>query len=400
MDAIEALWTTLSQTGSSRWIFDADISGCFDNIDHGPLLARLPVFTTAIRRWLKAGVVEFGRLSPTDTGTPQGGVISPLLANVALDGMEKMFGCESPDGRLRSPAHRRGLDKGINLVRYADDFVVTAPTREILETHVRPRIEGFLRDRGLTLNEAKTHIVDIDEGFNFLGYTIRNHGRRGETIVVPRKEKVLKHLQGIKTYLGTHKQSPAGQVVKELNPIIRGWANYYRHVCASKTFTKVRHRQWQMLWRWAKRRHPKKSSQWVKARYFLDDGYWTFRAEGVELVKPDKTPITRFKKVIGKSSPYDPTQGPYWAERRKEQVARETFSRQRLVLHERQEFKCALCGIPFVPGEAIQHSDHIISKFRGGSDDLANKRLVHPWCHRIHHQRTGYKGPRLEPDEG
>ena len=155
-----------------------------------------------------------------------------------------------------------------------------------------------------------------------------------------------------------------------------------------------------MLWKWARRRHPKKASKWVKARYFLDDGWWTFRSEGYELVKPDKTPITRFKKVIGKSSPHDPSQGPYWAERRKEQVARETYSKQRLVLHKRQEFKCALCDIPFFPGESVQHSDHIISKWRGGSDKMANRRLVHPWCHRIHHQRTGYKGPRLEPDEG
>jgi RNA-directed DNA polymerase len=389
MDAIEALWTTLNQKGSSRWILDADISGCFDNIDHGPLLAKLPVFTTAIRRWLKAGVVELGQTSPTDTGTPQGGVISPLLANVALDGMERLFGCEWPSGRLRAPAHRRGLDKGINLVRYADDFVVTAPTREVLETHVRPRIEGFLRDRGLTISEAKTRIVNIDEGFNFLGFHVRKFGRRAKTLVVPQKDKVLRHLRRIKDYLETHQQSPAGQVVKELNPVIRGWANYYRHVCSSKTFNKVRHRQWQMLWRWAKRRHPKKPSKWVKVRYFLDDGYWTFRPDGVELVKPDKTPITRYKKVVGKSTPYDPAQRPYWAERRKEQVARETISTERRIIHRNQEYKCALCGIQFVPGEAVQ-IDHMISKFQGGSEHLDNKRLTHPWCHRQHHQRTGF----------
>lgn len=399
MDAIEAIHTTLNRKGSSRWILDADISGCFDNIGHGPLLAKLPVFTTTIRRWLKAGVVELGRSSPTVAGSPQGGSISPLLANVALDGMERLFGCEWPDGRPRSPAHRRGIDKGISLIRYADDFVVTAPTRDVLETYVRPRIAEFLRDRGLTLNEAKTRIVEINEGFNFLGFHIRKFGREGKTLVVPQEEKIVKHLRAIKAYLDTHKQTPAGQVIRDLNPVIRGWSNYYRHVSASRTFAKVRHRQWQMLWRWAKRRHPKKPRRWVKARYFRDDGYWTFQAGEAELAKPDATAITRFTKVTGRQTPYDPAHRLYWRERMKTQVAEETYSKQRLVLLRSQEYMCALCGIRFIPGETIQ-IDHIISKYRGGSDDLANKRLVHPWCHRQHHQRTGLKGPRLEPDEG
>jgi len=399
MDAIEAIHTTVNRKGSSRWILDADISGCFDNIGHGPLLARLPVFTATIRRWLKAGVIELGRYSPTDTGSPQGGIASPLLANVALDGMERLFGCEWPDGRPRSPAHRRGIDKGIGLIRYADDFVVTAPTREVLETYVKPRIEGFLRDRGLALNDAKTRIVEINEGFDFLGFHIRKFGRGEKTLVVPQKEKVVKHLRAIKAYLDTHRQTPAGQVIRDLNPVIRGWSNYYRHVSANRTFAKVRHRQWQMLWRWAKRRHPKKPMRWVKARYFRDDGYWTFQAGEAELAKPDAIPITRFTKVTGRQTPYDPAHRLYWRERMKTQVAEETHSKQRLMLHRSQEYVCALCGIRFVPGETIQ-IDHIISKYRGGSDDLANKRLVHPWCHRQHHQRTGFKGPRLEPDEG
>jgi len=399
MDAIEAIHTTLNRKGSSRWILDADVSGCFDNIGHGPLLAKPPVFTATVRRWLKAGVVEFGRFSPTDTGSPQGGIASPLLANVALDGMERLFGCEWPDGRPRSPAHRKGIDKGISLIRYADDFVVTAPTRDVLETYVKPRIEEFLRDRGLALNGAKTRIVEVNEGFDFLGFHVRKFGRGEKTLVVPQKEKVVKHLRAIKAYLGTHRQTPAGQVIRDLNPVIRGWSNYYRHVSASRTFAKVRHCQWQMLWRWAKRRHPKKPTRWVKARYFRDDGYWTFQAGEAELAKPDATPITRSTKVTGRQTPYDPAHRLYWRERTKTQVAEETYSKQRLMLHRSREYACALCGVRFVPGETIQ-IDHLISKYRGGSDDLANKRLVHPWRHRQHHQRTGFKGPRLEPDEG
>ena len=397
MDAIGAIHTTVSHKGSSEWTLDADISGCFDNIDQERLLAKLPVFTATLRRWLKAGVVELGQFSPTDTGTPQGGVISPLLANVALDGMERLFDCEWPNGRPKAPSDRKGLDKGINLIRYADDFVVTAPTREVLETYVRPRIEEFLRDRGLTISEAKTRIVHLDEGFNFLGFHIRRFAKR--TLTVPRKEKVLKHLRGIKSYLGTNKQAPAGKVIGDLNLVIRGWANYYRYCAAKETFSKVRHRQWQMLWRWAKRRHPGKPLRWVKRRYFRNDGSWTFYAGEWNLFKPDSTPITRYTKVIGKHSPYDPTLRPYWAERNAKQVITETFSTGRRVLHQRQESRCALCNLPFVPGERIQ-CDHLIVQYRGGSDDLDNKRLVHPWCHMQHHQRIGFKGPRPEPDEG
>jgi RNA-directed DNA polymerase len=388
MDAIEAIHTTSSRKDGSPWILDADISGCFDNIDHGPLLAKLPVFTTTIRRWLKAGVVELNQLTPTDAGTPQGGVISPLLANVALDGMERLFDAEYADGRPKPPAKRRGQNKGIAIIRYADDFALTAPTREVLETYARPRIETFLRERGLAFSEAKTRIVHITDGFNFLGFHIRKFGKRGTLLAAPQKEKVLRHLRSIRTYLDAHKQTPAGQVVKELNPVIRGWANYYRHCAASRTFRKVRHAQWQMLWNWAKRRHPNKSKKWVKARYFRDDGWWTFAEGKVELVKPDKTPITRFAKVIGRNSPYDPALHQYWNERKKRYVGRETFEKQRLILHQKQGYRCALCRIPFNPGESIE-TDHIIPRSRGGTDDINNKRLVHPWCHRQRHQLDG-----------
>ncbi len=388
MDAIEAIHTTMNRKDCSQWVLDADISGCFDNIDHEPLLAKLPVFTTTLRQWLKAGVVEVGFFSPTDTGTPQGGVISPLLANVALDGMERLFEAEWRDGRPKAPAFRKGLNKGVSVMRYADDFVTTAPTREVLETYARPKLENFLQERGLALNEVKTQIVHIKEGFNFLGFHVRKFGSRGTLLTVPQKEKVLKHLRAIRSYLDAHKQAPAVRVIKELNPVIRGWANYYRHSAAKKVFSKVRHAQWQMLWNWAKRRHPNKSSQWVKVRYFRDDGYWTFQEEEAELVKPDKTPITRFTKVTGRNSPYDPTLREYWQERTKRQVGRETYAKQRLILYQRQGYRCALCTIPFGPGEDVE-ADHIIPTSQGGTDDINNKRLVHPWCHRQRHQKDG-----------
>lgn len=389
MDAATAIHTTMNRKDCSQWVLDADISGCFDNIDHEPLMAKLPVFTTTLRRWLKAGVVEVGFFSPTDTGTPQGGVISPLLANVALDGMERLFDAEDAGGRPQSPAFRKGPNKGVSVIRYADDFGITAPTREVLETYARPRMVEFLQQRGLALNEVKTRIVHIKEGFNFLGFHIRKFGSRGEKLLtVPQKEKVLKHVRAIRSYLDAHKQAPAGKGIKELNPVIRGWANYYRHSAAKDVFSKVRHAQWRMLWIWAKRRHPNKSSAWVKARYFRNDGYWTFQEGKTELVKPDATPITRFTKVTGKSSPYDPALRQYWIERKKQQVGRETFAKERLILHQRQGYRCALCSIQFIPGEDIE-TDHIIPTSQGGKDDIKNKRLVHPWCHRQRHQKDG-----------
>jgi RNA-directed DNA polymerase len=393
MDAIEAIHTTMNHHGCSEWVLDADISGCFDTIDHEPLLAKLPVFTTTLRQWLKAGVVEVGFFSPTDTGTPQGGVISPLLANVALDGMERLFEAEGPDGRPQKPTSRKGLNKGIAVIRYADDFVTTAPTREVLETYARPRLEKFLHARGLALNEAKTRIVHVKDGFNFLGFHIRKFGKEGKLLTVPQKEKVLKHIRATRSYLDAHKQTPTGQVIRALNPVIRGWANYYRHSAAKKVFSKVQNAQWQMLWNWAKRRHPNKSSTWVKARYFRNDGHSTFQEGKAELVKPDATPITRFTKVTGKNSPYDPSLRQYWVERKKRQVGRETSAKRRLMLHQRQGYRCALCTVPFVPGEAIE-TDHIIPTSQGGTDDFNNKRLVHPWCHRQRHQKDGRQRPR------
>jgi len=394
LEAIEALHTTLSQHGSSQWLLDADISGCFDTIDHEPLLAQRPVCTATLRRWLQAGVVEVGFFSPTDTGTPQGGVISPLLAHVALDGMERLFEAERPDGRPKPPHRRKGHNRGISVMRYADDCVVPAPTREVLETYARPRIEDFLQPRGLTRSEAKTRIVHTKEGVNFRGFHIRRFGSRdAKLLTVPQQEKVRTHLRRVRAYLDAHTQSPAGRVIRELNPVIRGWATYYRHGSAKEAFAKATYAQWHMLWNWAKRRHPNTSSRWVKARDFLHDGHWTCHDKKAQLVRPDTTPITRFVKVRGKNSPYDPELRQDWLERKKKRVERETHVKQQRMLHQKQGYRCARCTIPCVPGDD-REMDHIIPRNQGGTDDMNNKRLVHPWCHRQRHQKDGQQWPR------
>jgi RNA-directed DNA polymerase len=257
-----------------------------------------------------------------------------------------------------------------------------------LETYARPRMEDFLHKCGLALSEAKTRTVHITEGLNFLGFHIRRFGKQGTLLTRPQKEKVLKHVRALRSYLDRHKQTPAGRVIQDLNPVIRGWANYYRHCAAKKVFSKVEYAQWQMLWNWAKRRHPHKSRHWVKARYFGSNATWVFQESKAILVKPNTIPVTRFVKVKGKYSPYDPALGQYWQERKKRQVARETYAKQRRMLLQTQAYRCALCHIQFGPGEAIE-TDHIQPKNQGGTEALSNKRLVHPWCHRQRHQKDG-----------
>ena len=388
MDAITAIHSTLSHKGSSQWVLDADISGCFDNISHNALLNRLPVFTKIIHRWLKAGVVELGRKSDSLAGTPQGGIISSLLANVALDGLERLFGAENARGNPVAPAQRKGLNRGLSVVRYADDFVVTAPSKEVLEDYVRPKLTDFLRQRGLELSEAKTRIVHIDEGFDFLGFTVRRF--KNKLLTLPSKEKVLKHLRSLKEYLKNHQQTPAGQVVHDLNPVIRGWANYYRHCAAKETFSKADHRMWQMLWVWARRRHPNKPAKWVKARYFRNDGLWTFYEGNAHLLHRSATPVTRFTKVKGEASPFDPTLREYWQNRQRKSVARQTHQKDRLALLRIQDGACGLCRLPLNPEDIDNH--HVSPRHAGGPDALDNRMLVHRWCHQAHHQRVGYKG--------
>ncbi|HZC83741.1 MAG TPA: group II intron reverse transcriptase/maturase, partial [Rubrobacter sp.] len=394
MDAIEAIFTALGQKGSSRWIFDADISGCFDAIAHKPLLTKLPTFTRTIEHWLKAGSIDMGAWHASEAGTPQGGILSPVLANVALDGMERLFGCEDCDGNPVKAVTKRGMDKSVVLIRYADDFLVTAPSKEVLERYVRPKVEAFLAERGLALNQEKTRIVSIEAGFDFLGFTARKF-HDGKLLIRPEKAKVLAHLRAIKAYLDANRQVPAGAVVRALAPVIRGWTLYYRHACSARSFSYADHRVWQMLWAWARRRHPTKSKGWVKARYFRPtrSRVWNF----ADAAKPgtatlpwySDTKIIRHIKVKGRNSPLDPDARPYWEGRRRRRLEARCLSKQRQELLRTQGYACAECGIPFDPDEDADMTDkhHAKPRHQGGGDEMANLRLLHRWCHHRHHQR-------------
>jgi RNA-directed DNA polymerase len=397
MDAVSAIHHTIAGRGSSEWVLDADISGCFDNIDQTMLLNQLPVFTTTLRRWLKAGVVELGSFRETEAGTPQGGIISPLLANVALDGLERVFGAYNTKGRYQCPALRKGLNKGVGLVRYADDFVVTAPSRERLEQHVLPAVVTFLSERGLSLSPEKTRIVHVAEGFNFLGFTIRNYGKK--TLTSPQKDKLKSHLRRIKEILVQNRTATAGNVVDLLNPVIRGWANYYRYGSSSRVFTYADHRLWQMLWKWSCRRHPRKSRRWIRQRYFRRVGQngWVFFGEReetgkrVELAYHTQTPISRYFKVHQAMTPMNPDEVEYWQKRRLGVGLAEIFRHDRRNLFKRQEGRCAMCNVPFdtLGNDTETDVHHILPRRKGGENGPDNLVMVHRWCHHAHHARDG-----------
>jgi RNA-directed DNA polymerase len=246
MDAIRQIWISIKIHGTqkrSAWVLDADISGCFDNINHDALLKRIPVFRETVRRWLKSGIIEFGKYFQTKSGTPQGGIISPLLANIALDGMERLFGAENPKGNYSAPSDRKGDNKGLSLIRYADDFVVTAPSRERIVEHVLPKLRYFLKERGMELNEAKTKIMHRDDGFDFLGFTIRQYHSKARRVCLakPSKKAVKQHLEHIKTVISKNKQMKADELISKLNPIIRGWANYYCYSSANAIVVQRKH---------------------------------------------------------------------------------------------------------------------------------------------------------------
>ena len=313
--------------------------------------------------------------------------MSPLLANIALDGMERLLGAEDARGRYVRPSLRRGSNRGVSLIRYADDLVVTAPTRDILQTHVVPALTTFLGERGLKLSEAKTRVVHVDDGFDFLGFTVRRY--RGTVLTRPQKAKVVQHLRAIGDYLRRHRQAGPSQVIGDLAPLIRGWTAYYRHGASKHVFHSSDHHVQAKLWRWAKRRHPTKSAAWVRSRYF-DQG-WNLVDGRAKLARHDDVAIIRHAKVQGKRSPLNPDDRDYWVTRQRRRLKERMRSSKRSALLRQQDYRCAMCGTWFDPDEAIPLMDahHDTPRQCGGTDHTDNLQLLHRWCHHAHHARIG-----------
>jgi RNA-directed DNA polymerase len=325
-DAIEQCFCTLARKSSAQWVLEGDIRACFDRISHDWLLSHVPIDRDMLGKWLKCGYVERSIFYNTEEGTPQGGIISPVLANLALDGMEAMLA----ENFARTP--RQAGQNKVNMVRYADDFVITGSSRELLETQVKPRVEEFLRTRGLELSEEKTIITHIDDGFDFLGQNVRKYN--GKLIIKPSKKNVASFLADVREVIKANKSAKTSHLIYQLNPKIVGWAMYHRHVCAKETFKDVDHAIFKMLWQWSKRRHPNKPRSWVANKYFTSvpgsvaNVAWVFWGQEqqkngelrrVLLRKASSVRIHRHIKIRASVNPYDPQWAEYLCKRHSRQ---------------------------------------------------------------------------------
>jgi RNA-directed DNA polymerase len=261
-DAIQAVYTVAQGKNAKRlWALDADLASAFDLIAHDHIQMMIGTFPARgmIRAWLKAGVVEQGRLHRTEDGVPQGGVASPLLLNIALHGMEHAAGVRyHPTG---ASAGRTMRDSPV-VIRYADDFVALCHTRQ-QALEVKARLVAWLAPRGLAFNEGKTRVLTLAEGLDFLGFNVRRY--RGKLLIKPTEAAIRRIRERLHVELRSLRGSNAVAVIKRLNPIIRGWANYYRTHVAAEIFAKLDQYLWRLTYKWVRFSHANKSASWVIA---------------------------------------------------------------------------------------------------------------------------------------
>jgi len=409
-DAVAAIFLAIRR--KPKFVLDADISKCFDRIDQEALLRKLATFPTIrrqIRAWLKAGVMDGKQLFPTSQGAPQGGVISPLLANIALHGMEeriKQFADTLPTGIGHSKRDNR---RSLSLIRYADDFVILHEDITVVQ-RCREIISEWLKGMGLELKPSKTRLAHTlnqyeqeKPGFDFIGFTIQQfpvgkyHSKQGfKTIITPSKQKQKVHYEQIALVIEAHKAAPQTALISYLNPIIRGWANYYATVVSKVTYSKIDDLTYQKLKAWGKRRHPRKSGEWVSKKYWQSIGgdNWVFatRKEGLKplrLLNHADTPIVRHVKVKGESSPYDGNL-VYWSSRMGKNPE---MPKRVTTLLKRQKGKCTHCDLFFRENDVIE-VDHIIPKLKGGKDEYKNLQLLHRHCHDTKTANDGKPGTK------
>ncbi|HDR9101182.1 TPA: group II intron reverse transcriptase/maturase [Burkholderia vietnamiensis] len=389
-DAMSQLFVSLAQKASAQWVLEADIKGCFDYINHDWLVNHVPMDKGILRKWLKAGLIYKGQLQATEAGTPQGGIISPTLANVTLNGLERELA-----GHLNATfGIVRAKRLKVRVVRYADDFVITGTSQEVLESDVKPWVEAFLAQRGLQLSEEKTRIVHINDGFDFLGWNFRKY--TGTLLIKPSKKNVQTFYRKVEETISGNKAAKQESMILLLNPMLRGWAQYHSPVVAKQAYTRMEHLVIKRLWRWSKRRHPNKGKDWVKRKYFHTVGNrnWVFAAPTVredgskgllEMYQLSGTEIRRHKKVRGDFNPFDPMMEQYSEELRQERMWNSMrYRKQWASLYMSQSGCCAHCGCALTD-ETGWHDHHLEYRMHGGSDSLSNRVLLHPDCHRQVH---------------
>lgn len=390
-DAIQAIYQTVKgRNPGRRWVLDADLAGAFDKVAHDHILTMLGTFPARgmVRQWLRAGVVEDGRLLRTEEGTPQGGVVSPVLLNVALHGMELA-------AEVSYNAHGWTRSDSPVLVRYADDMVALCHSRQQAE-QIKARLAAWLTPRGLSFNEDKTQVVTLDEGFDFLGFNVRRYGLK--PLIKPSSAAIRRIRERLRAEMRSLRGINVSGVIKRLNPIIRGWAAYYRTQVSSDTFSALDGYLWKLTYKWARLSHPNKSTRWVISRYFgrfdtSRQDRWVFgnRQRGSYLHKFAWTTIIRHQIVSGRASPDDPSLAEYWTRRRRRATL--PINNTTLRLLRAQDRRCPICtgtlnaveDRPQLP----QHWEHwlatnrtaiIKTATRTGMPDEADRRLIHANC--------------------
>lgn len=379
-DACEYVFASLSKSYSAQWVLEGDIKGCFNNINHDWLMKNIPMDKSVLYQFLKAGFVYKDKLFPTNEGTPQGGIISPILANMALDGLQdeliKHFSTNSKGNRC---TRIHNMHK-VNLIRYADDFVITAVDKETAEK-AKVIVNEFINKRGLILSEEKTLITHIDDGFDFLGWAFRKF--KGKLIVKPSK----KSIQNIKdklseTVLRRGRAWTQEVLILKLNQQIRGWTKYHQSVCASEAFSHLDFVVFNLLYKWAKRRHPKKGKWWITTKYWHMHGNrsWTFRTENKILLRVDHTPIVRHTRVRMNANPY--LDQDYFVKRKFEHGMKRLSGRFKEIWRN-QHGTCYHCDMPMEVGE---DKDIFFKtpKSMGGTETISNMAYVHKYCNALY----------------
>jgi RNA-directed DNA polymerase len=378
-----------------KFVLDADIKGCFDHINQEALVLKLRTYSTMrhmIKAWLKAGVLEGVEFSPTEAGTPQGGVVSPLLANIALHGLEEV---------AAKVCHKK-REQPV-LIRYADDFLIFHPEKDMLEKATEA-VTSWLKDMGLSLSPKKTrvthtlHPYEGNVGFSFLGFTVRqfpvgktNTGKDTQgkplgfkTIIRPSEEAIKRHMAETKKRARKLRSAPQEKLIKDLNPITRGWATYYRTVVSAKVYSECDNILYHQLTRWAQWRHPNKGMKWIMRKYWrqIGDQKWVFAAsETMTIRKHSMTHILcPYAKVRGNASPYDGNL-LYWSQRLKNHP----MLRGKLAkLLQRQQGKCQWCELTFREGDLIE-IDHLDGNHN--NDAPSNQVALHRHCHDERHAK-------------
>jgi RNA-directed DNA polymerase len=394
-DALDRVHRLTSHRQGPQWILEGDIKACFDRISHPWLLTHVPMDTRVLRQWLEAGFLEKHAWFATMEGTPQGGIISPVLANWTLDGLQRLLAKRFAN----TPQQRKNK---VHLVRYADDFLITGISKELLRDQVQPLVAHFLKERGLELSHEKTQITHVEQGFDFLGQNVRRY-RCGKVLTKPSARNVKTFLTKIRETIKNSGDQTAGEMIRRLNQQIKGWTMYHRYAASKRTFTRVDHRIFQMVWQWCRRRHPNKSRKWIRTKYFRQEGHrhWVFtgllldqKGQGwpIQLMTAASVKIIRYVKIRSAVNPYDPEWELYLEARWCWQLAQTRTGRSRIeLLWKVQEGRCVVCGQPLQIATEDCHIHHRIWRSEGGSDTADNLELLHANCHRqihVQEQRT------------